>query len=224
MLRAASSTSPQLTPAATTCTAASWASSTAWYTLPLSGFRRAQKDGSSHIRTVTLEDYTEVEGQKPRASAAAPPWRARGAVPNVAPEATIVSNDMPSAPISLALCSSSAATSISAIPAAESRNVLEELASHERRLRHHAPVHLRPSPCAGSRRTASAVGARKLRRSWLGKLALPARQVGNRRRAASNPAIATPGCAASHCTAATAGGPATICTCAAFTSSAACAV
>jgi len=42
--------------------------------------------------------------------------------------------------------------------------------------------------------------------------------------AASNPAIATPCCAASHCVAATDGDPDAIFTCAAFTSSAACAV
>ena len=50
----------------------------------------------------------------------------------------MVSNDMPSAPSIRALCSSSAATSISAMPGrSESQDVLKQPATQQRRLRHH---------------------------------------------------------------------------------------
>ena len=112
-LRAASSTSPQLVPGATACTAVSCASSTASYTFRSPGFV-AQENGPRHVGTVTLEDYTESRVTNPLRGngAVSRPW----GIADLSPEATIVSNDIPSAPSTLALCSSSAATAISGIP------------------------------------------------------------------------------------------------------------
>ena len=121
----------------------------------LLGLWLAQENGARHIGTVTLVDYTEVERHKPpprqRSGCGAPMRQAERT-----PEATIVSNDMPSAPSSRAWCSSSAATSISGNARPQTPECAQTACSPPAPPRPSPPARPHPSRSADVRQTAPA--------------------------------------------------------------------
>jgi len=132
--RAASSTSPQRSPAATAATPAPGLRALPdMHSAPWLG--PSQVHGACHIGAVTLENNTEVEGQE------SPPGQARGGRSSCgraerAPEATMVSNDMPSAPAAAPGAPTPQPLQTPQGRPYEVKNMLEELAPHQRRLSH----------------------------------------------------------------------------------------
>ena len=181
MLRAASSTSAQLAPGATASTAASWASSTASYASPLSGLWPAQIDGPRHVRTITLEDYTEVERHKPpprqRRSRRAPVRHRR---PHTRGHNRLKRHSFgaqhaaPGAPTPRPPQSPES-------PAAEPQDVFKQPATDAAPPRPSPPVRPHPSLERNISTNGAGIGLRKPRRKRLGSSALPSRQLRDRR-------------------------------------------
>ena len=133
-LRAASSTSAQLTPAATAAIAGLLRFQHRLVGVPLLGLGLAQADGARHIGAVTFEDNTEVQVRNPRFGSGAAVARPCGRAER-SPGGDDGFKRHSLGAQRRAWCSSSAATSISAMPGRmKAQNVLEELAAHQRRL------------------------------------------------------------------------------------------